>query len=175
METINTTTVGNDFLPEISIGGGFVFIGESAKSIYLFIAAFAIAVIPGAGLAALLEKFGASYSWLNVIIIMLSLSMLPMILCMLGSGVAPWKVFRYDLIICIIAKTFRPYVLTAMITFIALPFSQVPWQCASNRDSYPEHTPSQGSLCRCWLGLAGEHSGGSTSLSPSSARRDGMC
>jgi hypothetical protein len=120
METINTTTVGNDFLPEISIGGGFDFIGESAKSIYLFIAAFAIAVIPGAGLAALLEKLGASYSWLNVIIIMLSLSMLPMILCMLGSGVAPWKVFRYDLIIRIITKTFRPYVLSAVITFIAL-------------------------------------------------------
>ena len=120
METINTTTVGNDFLPEISIGAGFDFIGESAKSIYLFIAAFAIAVIPGAGLAALLEKLGASYSWLNVIIIMLSLSMVPMILCMLGSGVAPWKVFRYDLIIRIIAKTFRPYCFSTVITFIAL-------------------------------------------------------
>ena len=120
METINTTTVGNDFLPEISIGTGFVFIGEAVKSIYLFIVAFAIAAIPGAALTALLEKLGVSYPPLNMIIITLSLSMLPMILCMLGSGVAPWNVFRYDRIIRVIAKTFGPYVLSAMITFIAL-------------------------------------------------------
>jgi hypothetical protein len=119
METINTTTVGNDFLPEISIGTGFVFIGEAVKSIYLFIVAFAIAAIPGAALTALLEKLGISYRWLNMTIITLSLSMLPMILCMLGSGVAPWNVFRYDRIIRIISKTFGSYVLTAMITFIA--------------------------------------------------------
>ena len=46
--------------------------------------------------------------------------MLPMILCMIGSGVAPWKVCRYDLIIRVIVKTFRPYLLSAVITFIAL-------------------------------------------------------
>ena len=120
METINTTTVDNDFLPEISIGSGFTFIGEAIKSIYLFIAAFAIAAIPGAALGALLGKLGVSYSWLNMIIIMLSLSMLPMILCMLGAGVALWKVFRYDLIIRVIVKTFGPYLLSATITFIAL-------------------------------------------------------
>ena len=120
METIDTTAAGNDFLPEIFIGAGVVFIGEAAKSIYLFIAAFAIAAIPGAAFATLLEKLGISYPWLNMTIIMPSLSMLPMILCMLGSGIAPWKLFRYDLIIRIIAKTFRPYILTAMITFLAL-------------------------------------------------------
>lgn len=120
METINTTTVGNDFLPEIFIGGGFVFIGEAIKSIYLFVAAFAISAIPGAALIVLLGKIGASYPWLNITILMLSLSTLPMILCMLGSGVAPWKVFRYDLIVRVIIKTLRPYVLIALITFIAL-------------------------------------------------------
>jgi len=120
METINTTASGNDFLPEIFIGAGIVYIGEAAVSIYLFIVAFVIAVIPGTVFAALLRKLGISYPWLNMTIIMLSLSMLPMILCMLGSGVALWKVFRYDLIIRIIAKTFSPYVLTATITFIAL-------------------------------------------------------
>ena len=120
MEIVNTTTVDNDFLPEISIGSGFVFIGESIRSIYLFIAAFAIAAIPGAALGALLGKIGVSYPWMNLIIIMLSMSMLPMILCMLGAGVAPWKVFRYDLIIRVIVKTFRPYIFSAIITFIAL-------------------------------------------------------
>ncbi len=120
METINTTTVGNDFLPEIFIGAGFVFIGEAVKSIYLFIVAFAIAAIPGAALGALLEKMGISYSWLNMIIITLSLSMLPMILCMLGTAVSPWKVFRYDLIIRVIVKTFKAYFLTSAVTFAAL-------------------------------------------------------
>jgi hypothetical protein len=120
METINITATGDDILPEIFIGAGFVFIGQAMKSIYLFMAAFAIAVIPGAALAVLLGKMGISYPWLNMIIITLSLLILPMILCMLGSGVALWKVFRYDLNIRIIIKTFRPYVLSAMITFIAL-------------------------------------------------------
>ncbi len=120
METINTTTMGNDFLPEIFIGADFAFIGESVKSIYLFIAAFAIAAIPGAALATLLRKTGIRWTWLNTVIISLSVLMLPMIYCMLGSGVAPWKLFRYDLIVCIIAKTFRPYILVAAITFIAL-------------------------------------------------------
>lgn len=120
MEIINNTVMDNDFLPEISIGEGFVFIGEAVKSIYLFIVAFAIAAIPGAILTTLLGKLGVSYPWLNITILILSLLMLPMILCLLGAGVAPWKVFRYDLIIRMIIKTFAPYLLTSVITCAAL-------------------------------------------------------
>ena len=120
MEIINTTVMDNDFLPDILMGGGFAFIGEAAKSIYLFFVAFAIACIPGAAVATLLELLGLSYTWLNVTILILSMLMLPMILCMLGAGVAPWKVFRYDQIIRMIAKTFGPYMFTSIIVFIAL-------------------------------------------------------
>jgi len=120
MEIINTTMMDNDFLPEILIGEGFVFIGEAVKSIYLFIAAFAIAVIPGAVAAALLEAVGLSYPWLKVVLAMLSLLMLPMILCLLGAGAVPWKVFRYDQIIRMMIKTVGPYILTSIILFTAL-------------------------------------------------------
>lgn len=120
MEIINTTIMDNDLLPEIFIGGGFTFFGEAIKSIYLFFAAFGIAGVPGAAVGVMLENMGITYSWLKITIIILSFSMLPMILCLLGSGVVPWKVFRYDLIIYMIAKTFKPYFLICVITFAAL-------------------------------------------------------
>jgi hypothetical protein len=120
MEIINTTIMDNDFLPEIFIGEGFAFLIESAKSIYLFIAAVVITALPGSAITALLETVGVSHTGLNTAIVLLSLLMFPMMLCMLGSGVAPWKLFRYDLIIRIIVKTFMPYLLTAVVTVAAL-------------------------------------------------------
>lgn len=120
METVNVTIMDNDILPEIFIGSGFVFIGESIKSIYLFIASFAVAAVPGAAITALLQKYGISYDWLNILIVLLSLSMLPMILGILGSGLPIWKIFRYDQIIRVIIGAWRPYLLTVAITCVAL-------------------------------------------------------
>ena len=120
MEIIDTTVMDNNFLPEINIGIGFTFIGETVKAIYLFIVSFIIAIIPGAVIGTLLRKLGISFPWLDITLITLSLLMLPMILCMLGSGVDLWKVFRYDVIIGMIIKTFRPYLFSATITFAAL-------------------------------------------------------
>ncbi len=65
---------------DIFIGSGFTFIGEAIKSIYLFVAAFAVAAIPGAAVTALLEQFGVSITWLNILIIILSMTTLPMML-----------------------------------------------------------------------------------------------
>lgn len=120
METVNVTIMENDILPEIFIGSGFAFIGESIKSIYLFVAAFAVAAIPGAAVTTLLEKFGVSNKPLELAIFLLSMTMLPMMLGMLGSGVPPWKLFRYDLIVRIMIKCFKPYLLTGIITFASL-------------------------------------------------------
>lgn len=120
MEIINTTAIGNDFLPEISIGGGFTFIGQALKSIYLFIISFAVAILPGTVLAALLEKLGISNRSLNLVMVVLSLSMWPMIICLLGSGAAGWNIFRYERLIRLIAKIPGPYLLTMSIWFISL-------------------------------------------------------
>lgn len=120
METVSVTVMENDILPEIFIGSGFVFIGESIKSIYTFIAAFAVAAIPGATLTALLHKYGISYDWLSILIALLSMSMLPMILGIFASGLPLWKIFRYDQIIRVIVGAWRPYLLTVAITFVAL-------------------------------------------------------
>jgi hypothetical protein len=35
---------------------------------------------------------------------------------MIGSGVPLWKLFRYDLIVRVILKAFKPYLLTLVIT-----------------------------------------------------------
>lgn len=120
METAAITVMNEDFLPEISIGAGFAFIGEAVKAIYLFIAAFAIAAIPGVVLSILLDNLGISYSWLSIILLVVSLSMLPMLLCMFAAGTAPWRAFRYDRIIYMMLRTFGPYALTTVITVAAL-------------------------------------------------------
>jgi hypothetical protein len=120
METVNITIMENDILPDIFIGSGFTFIGEAIKSIYLFVAAFAVAAIPGAAVTALLEQFGVSITWLNILIILLSMTTLPMMLGMIGSGVPLWKLFRYDLIVRVILKAFKPYLLTLVITSLAV-------------------------------------------------------
>lgn len=119
METINVTIMENDLLPDISIGTGFTFIGESIRSIYLFVSAIAVSAIPGAAVTAVLEKYGVSNGWVNTSVILWSLTTLPMMLGMLGSGMPPWNLFRYDLIFRVIIKAFRPYVLTLGITWTA--------------------------------------------------------
>ncbi|HOL31269.1 MAG TPA: hypothetical protein PK052_04745 [Anaerohalosphaeraceae bacterium] len=120
MEIINSTFMDNDFLPDIFVGTGFAFLGESVKNIYLFIAAAAAAAIPGSAITALLEIIGLTHQGLQTAIVLLSLTMWPMMLAMLGSGAAPWELFRYDRIIRMIAKTAGAYLLTASVTFAAL-------------------------------------------------------
>jgi len=116
IETIDETASGCDFLPEIFSGDGFVFVKEIVKSIYFFIVAFAIALIPAAIIVNLLDVIHISWQWLNVAIVILSLTTVPMVLSMLACGIAPWMLFRFDRIFVIIAKTFGPYMLTTVIT-----------------------------------------------------------
>lgn len=120
METIQETAMNNDFLPDISIGGGFVFIMEAFKSIYFFLISFIIAALPGIAYSTLMSYTGFSNKWLNLIILLISLFSWPMMLSMFGANVTPTRLFRYDLVIQMIIKTFRPYVLTTAIAFTAL-------------------------------------------------------
>ena len=119
VETINTTAFECDFLPDIYIGDGFAFVKEIAKSIYFFIVAFAIALIPAAIMINLLDAIGVSWQWLNTTILILSLTTVPMVLSMLACGIAPWMLFRFDRIFVIITKTLGPYMLTTAITVFA--------------------------------------------------------
>jgi hypothetical protein len=120
MEIINNAAMDNDFLPSIYMGGGFAFFGELFKSIYLFAVAFVIAVIPAAVISAGLEMIGLSYKWLNLGIFLASLTLTPMMLSMLGCALAPWKLFRYDIVVRMIVKTWGPYLLTTLIFWIAM-------------------------------------------------------
>lgn len=119
IETINETACGCDFLPDISMGSGFAFIGQAVKSIYFFVAAFAIALIPAFLLINGLNMLGISYAWLEITITLLSMITVPLILSMLACGIAPWMLFRFDRIAVIIAKTARPYLLTAVVTVVS--------------------------------------------------------
>ena len=119
IETIGETVSGCDFLPDIFSGDGFAFVKEIAKSIYFFIVAFAIALIPAVIIINLLEVIHVSWQWLHAAIIIISLTTVPMVLSMLACGIAPWMLFRFDRIFVIITKTFGPYMLTTVITIFA--------------------------------------------------------
>lgn len=119
IEIINLTWINCDFLPEIEVGDGFVFAWAVVKSIYFFIAAFAIAAVPAAVILNLLKVAGLSFRVLDGIVIMLSMLMVPMILSMLACGIAPWMLFRYDRIVMRIIETYRPYLTVAAITLVS--------------------------------------------------------
>lgn len=119
IEIINLTTIDCDFLPEINVGDTFVFVGAAVKSIYFFFAAFAVAAIPAAVLLNGLAAVGLSFPWLDAPIVAAAFFMVPLLLSMMATGIAPWMLFRYDRLVVIIAKTIRPYLVTAAITLIA--------------------------------------------------------
>jgi hypothetical protein len=116
IETINEAADGSDALPEIFSEDTFAFAAEAFKSIYFFVVTFAIALIPAAVLINLLNFIRISTPWLEIPILILSMLSIPLVLSMLATGIAPWMLFRFDRIAVIIVRTFRPYLLTAVIT-----------------------------------------------------------
>ena len=118
-EIINETACGCDFLPDIGIGEGFAFIGQAIKSIYCFIVTFAIALIPAFVLINALNALHLSFAWLEMTLIVVSMMGVPLVLSILACGIAPWMLFRFDRMVVIIAGTFRPYLLTTIITITA--------------------------------------------------------
>ena len=108
IEIINSASDECDYLPDIYIGDGFILVKEIAKSIYSFIISFAIALIPAVIIINLLDAIHASWQWLNVTILILSLTIVPIALAVLACGVAPWMLFRFDHLFVIIKKTFMP-------------------------------------------------------------------
>ncbi len=119
IETINITANNCDFLPEIGIGDGFAFAGAVIKSIYFFIAPFAVAAIPAAIILNALSWIGLSFGWLDVVIITIAMIMVPINLSILACNIAPWMLFRYDRTILIISKSWRPYLMTTGITLVS--------------------------------------------------------
>lgn len=120
METINESAFGCDTLPDIFSGGGFAFIGEAVKSIYCFAVAFVIALVPAFVIINLLNAAGIAWQPLEIAVVAVCLTGVPLVLAMLALGIAPWMLFRFDRIAVIIVKTFRPYCLTAAVTLAAL-------------------------------------------------------
>lgn len=120
METINESAFGCDTLPDIFSGGGFAFIGEAVKSIYCFAVAFVIALVPAFVIINLLNAAGIAWQPLEIAVVAVCLTGVPLVLAMLALGIAPWMLFRFDRIAVIIVRTFRPYCLTAAVTLAAL-------------------------------------------------------
>ncbi len=139
IEIINITAIDCDFLPEIDVGDGFAFAWAAVKSIYFFVAAFAIAAVPAAIILNLLTVIGISFAWLDGAIVIAAMLMVPMILSMLACGIAPWMLFRYDRIVMIIIKTYRPYLTTSAVTLVSflLIFLTVGYFAGESRDNPP--------------------------------------
>lgn len=120
METINETAFGCDILPSLFSGGGFAFIGEAVKNIYFFAVAFVIALLPAFVAINLLNFIGIAWPPLEMTLVVISMISVPLVLAILACGIAPWMLFRFDRMAVIIAKTFRPYLLTTAVTITAL-------------------------------------------------------
>lgn len=119
IETIRETADGCDFLPDIAIGGGFAFVGQAAKSIYIFVVAFAVPLIPAALLLLLLAELGLDTPWLQIPITAACLLAAPLVLAILACEAPPWMLLRIDRLAVIIVRTAGPYLLTAAVTLTA--------------------------------------------------------
>lgn len=119
MEIIVTTRLGLEFLPPVEPGAGFEFIWNVIKSCYLFVVSLVVALLPAAFIGAGLESLGIEPGRLFFLIVALCLLLWPMNLALIANEAPLWRVFRCNLLVAAIAKTFIPYLLTAVITVAA--------------------------------------------------------
>jgi hypothetical protein len=118
-QTIGSTFLNPETLPELDIGFGFEYIGNLFKSLYLFIVAVVLALIPGMIVGTLLESCNLLPGWSQVILFVFSCFFLALFLALFGMEMPVWIIFRVDLLARALIKTIRPYWVTAGITIIA--------------------------------------------------------
>ena len=119
LETINTTYLGVDSLPPIEPGFGFEFFILLFRSCYLFLVTFVIALLPASVISALFESFQMPLGPFYYILAALCLLIWPINLAIIALNVPMWRIFRYDLLLTAIFKTFKPYLFTAIFTVMA--------------------------------------------------------
>jgi hypothetical protein len=118
-QIIGCTFLYPDILPELDIGFGFEYFGNLFKSLYLFIVAILLAMMPAMGIGTFLESGNLLFPWLRVVLFVFSCFLLALFLALFGMELPCWIIFRVDLLTRAIIKTFRPYIITATITMIA--------------------------------------------------------
>jgi hypothetical protein len=118
-QTIGSTFLYPETLPEMDIGFGFEYFGNLFKSLYLFIVAVVLALMPGMVVGTILESRNLLPGWSQVILFVFSCFFLALFLALFGMEMPTWIIFRVDLLIRAILKTIRPYLVTALITIIA--------------------------------------------------------
>lgn len=119
-QIIGATAIVPDSLPELDIGFGFEYLGSLIKSIYLFVVAAFLSLIPSMIIAIWLQSLGIAALWIHVVLMLTSGLLFGLILAIFGMDTPSWVVvFRPDLVIRTIIKTFRPYLVTTVIVDIA--------------------------------------------------------
>lgn len=116
MQIISTVAFeGDDELPDVSMGGGFLFLWNMLKSIYLFAAAFLIVLIPFAVLVALVESCGLRvHIAVRVSMLVVASFAFPISLLTIAAGREIWMVFHVRYTVDPIGKAFKPYLVVAV-------------------------------------------------------------
>lgn len=119
LDIIGTTYLEGDILPDIEIGYGFAFFWDVFRSLYLVAVAVILAFMPALAIGAMMETWHVNSTWLKVLIFFASSWLLAIWIAMFGMELPAWSIYRIDLIVRTIVKTWKPYLLTASITIIA--------------------------------------------------------
>jgi hypothetical protein len=118
-QTIGSTFLYPEALPELDIGFGFEYIGNLLKSLYLFIVAVVLALMPGMVVGTFLESYDMLPGGFQAILFVFSCFFLALFLALFGMEMPVWIIFRVDLLIWAIIKTIRSYLVTALITILS--------------------------------------------------------
>lgn len=119
MEVIAAAQLGLNSLPPVEPGAGLEFLWLAVKSCYLFFVSLVVALLPASIISAVVESLGGELGQFYYVIAAVCLLLWPMSLAMIATELPIWRIFRYDLIVAAVAKTFVPYLLTAIITLTA--------------------------------------------------------
>jgi len=109
METVNWAAMGYDELPEVIIGGGFGFMWNIVKCLYLFVVAMLFAEIPFFITIRLLKSAGIEIELLSRILVLCGLFVFPMYVLFLSTGRELWMALRPDYIFKPIIRAFAAY------------------------------------------------------------------
>jgi len=122
MEIIRQTAFDEDELPEIDIGGGFAFFGNIIKSVYLFIVAVLIAVLPFVIIAKILESVGMGTLIHLNIFVLAGLVLFPIVILTIAASPQLWYVFRPGYIFMPIIRAPFPYLVPTVLVIAAVIF-----------------------------------------------------
>ena len=114
METVNWAAMGYDELPEMILGGGFGFIWNIVKCLYLFVVAMLFAEIPFFIIMRLLKSAGIDSTLLFRILVLCGLFVFPMYVLFLSTGKELWMVLWPDYIFKPIIRAIVPYSIGAV-------------------------------------------------------------